>query len=349
MEKHWSACRGGQPYGFAISSLVAVLQVSAFYEMIDKISTHGRPRARHRDLEQPLIAGSHPHKGSQGENVMRGVRKLCIVNSLEAMLSLWIHIELLPGPSKALSVWASASVVVSLFSLAVGVADLVLYIWVLDAFVKENKKLVTFHYVVEIASRIPLVVKFHITYSRDHNYTPTYLLFTIDVLLTSLLLFLARWNKPVRTLAVQSMTGLGRFGCSACCCFPCVPSKQATRQFVYSLVVSFILFFFNIVYFDPNMIFQNINQAFYVIKYLELLVMLWLMTRRDNSFDNSILGEPALVAVCIEGVLFAANAILVFTYIPRRRHTMYENLVYQNGVMQASSVGIYLCARLGCY
>jgi len=348
MQRHWSACKQGKPYGSGIGWVTAILQISAFWETVDKISTHGRPR---NHLQEPLlpqgvvprsVPGSHPHKGSQGENVMRGVRKLAIVNVLQAFWSLCLHVsELTPHlankKSHGIPFALKASLTFSLLSLAIGVADFVLYIWVLDAFVKENKKLVTIHYVLEMAGRVPAVVIFHLTYSRNHGYWPTLWLIVFDVLTTSILIVCDKSSKegPGVSSSQSQIRGCGSWfwqrsplrcfvGCFKCLC----SERNMLRQFLYSLVVSCILFSFNIAFFDPGMIYTNINRAFYWIKYVELALMLWFISEASNH-DPILRAFPVREIVCYETVISVANAFLVFFWIPRRRKRKDANLTSQ--------------------
>lgn len=83
------------------------------------------------------------------------------------------------------------ALVFSLRCVAMGCADIVLYIWVDGVLVRENKKLVFFFYLVEVLSRVPVAVLFHISFSKERHYWPTLVLFAVDVLLTSFLLMVS--------------------------------------------------------------------------------------------------------------------------------------------------------------
>ncbi|CAE8677921.1 unnamed protein product, partial [Polarella glacialis] len=163
--------------------------------------------------------------GSPGENVMRGVRKMSMVNLPQAMLSLWVHAsELVPvGQGPSLGFWVLGLAFLAAFlCTAFGIADFVLYIWVHDAFVRQNKKLVTIHYCTELLARVPVVVLFHMSYSRSRGYWPTLLLFSFDVLLTSLLLLMSRLAQPSSCLDVCR------------CCLAGLCTRQSFTQFLYS-------------------------------------------------------------------------------------------------------------------
>eukprot|EP00931_Biecheleriopsis_adriatica_P041722 TRINITY_DN23815_c0_g1_i2.p1 TRINITY_DN23815_c0_g1~~TRINITY_DN23815_c0_g1_i2.p1 ORF type:complete len:947 (+),score=151.89 TRINITY_DN23815_c0_g1_i2:128-2968(+) len=343
MQRHWSAYRRGQPHGCLTGTVAALLQVAPVYEMLDKVLFSQRLRDRGRSSSYrryralpPDLAGGSAHesllqnespqtrspvlggaprsdlpKGSPGENVMRGVRKMSMVNLPQAMLSLWVHAsELVPlGQTPLLDIWVLGLAFLAAFlCTAFGTADFVLYIWVHDAFVRQNKKLVTLHYCVEILSRVPAVVLFHVSYSRMRGYLPTLLLFLADVLLTSVLLLMSRLGKPVSARD------------AARCCLGSCFSRQSFTQFLYSLVISVQLFVVNVVFFDPGFIFCYVNQAFYVIKYVELAAMLHLIRECQGSGILIDLPRSALDAFCW-GELTAAgvSAALVWSYVPLRR------------------------------
>jgi len=279
------------------------------------------------ELGQDAPPQSMPPKGSQGENQMRGIRKLSMVNLPQAMASLWCHIyDLMPvyPPTDAYSVaneprnryFLTCAFVCAVLCVAFGVADFVLYIWVDDAFVKLNKKLVTLHYTVEILSRVPTVVLFHVTYSRLYHYRPTFVLLACDVLTTSVLLLIPRFYQGRR-----------------CCCVLDLCTRQTATQFVYSLLVSAPLFFVNIVFFDPGMSFFYVNQVFYVVKYCELMFMWWAVDSvRKKFFENNgiLYGLPrdAYRAFWWTNVLFTAcNIVLVFVVVPWKQGTKIQHLM----------------------
>eukprot|EP00928_Gymnodinium_smaydae_P027597 TRINITY_DN21296_c1_g1_i1.p1 TRINITY_DN21296_c1_g1~~TRINITY_DN21296_c1_g1_i1.p1 ORF type:complete len:1183 (-),score=238.60 TRINITY_DN21296_c1_g1_i1:71-3208(-) len=239
--------------------------------MADKVMSHGQPRGFGRGFgglqgssqqTEPLLRSSPP-KGSPGENAMRGVRKLSIVNVPQAMLSLWFHIgQLVPADGELTAPhhpgYVACAFVAAYFSLGFGIADFVLYVWVDDAFVRQNKKLVTLHYFVEIMVRLPPLVLFHVIYRQKFGYSPILWLFLVDLLITSTLLQLARLVQ--RPQVCWKGTG-ARHTCTNC---------------MFSIGVSVPLTFVNIVFFDPGMIFFYVNQVFYVVKYVEL-ILIWYM------------------------------------------------------------------------
>jgi len=93
---------------------------------------------------------------------------------------------------------------------------------------------------------------------------------------------------------------------------------RSLMQFLYSLVVSVMLFVVNIVFFDPGMIFFYVNQAFYVIKYIELAVMLHLI-RKSHASSVMIASEDLNKFWWVELTLAAMNAFFVWVYVPSRR------------------------------
>lgn len=335
MQRHWSAFHRGRPHGCFIGSLMACLQIAPLWEMLDKVFAGNRPREKldygSSAARQPLLQYESSHtrdsasstaaprsdlpKGSPGENTMRGVRKMSMVNLPQAMLSLWVHARQLAPVGAGVSNsppqthWLLAFAFAAAFlCVAFGIADFVLYIWVHDAFVRENKKLVTVHYCVEILCRVPVVVLFHVSYSRQFNYWPTLFLFVVDVLLTSMLLLIPRISKPDSWW-------------DACSCFRFRGyTKQGLIQFLYSLVVSLQLFVVNIVFFDPGMIFFYVNQTFYIIKYMELAVMLHCIRRVKTAGILVLSPVSVFNAFWWSTLVFAAlNAFLVYIYVPLRR------------------------------
>jgi hypothetical protein len=238
MRKHWSGLRGrGQPHGSCVAIVASVLQLSPVVEMIDKVFSHEMPTCfkqpdRLGAQRAPLLR-STVAKGSPGENAMRGVRKLSIVNLPQAGLSLWYHIgQLVPRSANLVvpqhPIMITCAFVSSFFSLSFGIADFVLYVWVDDAFVRENKKLVTFHYCVEILMRLPMLVFFHLCGKEAYGYLPIVVLFVVDVLTTTLLLSCARFSQSRRK----------------CCSWPC--NRHGLTQCVFSVIISLPLFFVNL-------------------------------------------------------------------------------------------------------
>eukprot|EP00929_Paragymnodinium_shiwhaense_P000967 TRINITY_DN101177_c0_g1_i1.p1 TRINITY_DN101177_c0_g1~~TRINITY_DN101177_c0_g1_i1.p1 ORF type:complete len:1198 (-),score=207.77 TRINITY_DN101177_c0_g1_i1:33-3626(-) len=349
MKGHWSALWHNKPHGIVIGALTSVLQIAPLWETLDKMLFHEFRHTWKRqssevqaaevapvsDMEQPLLklpsrdrdveaskvaAAAAPPKGSPGENMMRGLRKMTILNLPQAFASLWCHTyQVMPvfPPTEHHSVsmdpFLRFACSAALICFVFGVADFVLFIWVDDAFVRSNKKLVTLHYLVEILSRVPIVVLFHVTYSRRHGYWPTLHLLAGDMLVTSLLLLLVRLYQPRRCF---------------CWCVEAIFSYQTLRQFLYSLFVSAPLFFVNIVFFDPGMSFFFVNQVFYVVKYVELWLM-WSAVQFVYKYDGYF-GLPQhfyLMSWKANVVLAAINAIMVFIVVPRMRGSKVDHLV----------------------
>jgi len=332
MQRQWSA-KHNQPHGVKVGIITSVLQIAPIYEMLDKIC-YNSPRGFVASASEPLLprtaagtspakhdaypAQSKPLKGSPGENAMRGVRKMSMVNLPQAFISLWYHLrQLIATDGDLLTPTAPSTLGFSfLFGfivLSLGIADFVLYIWVDDAFVRENKKLVTLHYCVELMSRIPTLILFHVTFSRLHGYVPTIVLVSGDVLLSSLCLLVAP-----------------HFQSRNCCNWRGFFCRQTLTQFMYSLLVSFQLFFVNIVFFDPGMIFFYVNQVFYVIKYVELCVMWQLigltwrkrLKEEEEVWGHSVVELPHKIHMFIffASMLFAiVNALIVCGWVPYRR------------------------------
>lgn len=327
MARHSSALRRYRPHGRRIAICTSVLQVAPVYEMIDKVLSHGPPRGfggipLAGDTSEPLLRTTAP-KGSPGENAMRGVRKMSIVNVPQAILSLWWHIGQLffeglqvPANPRRVSIAFAAA----FLSLGLGIADFVLYVWVDDAFLRMNKKLVTLHYLIEIIARLPTVVLFHLIFRELHGYKPTLALFFADVLVTSLLLLIARFKQRSH-------------GCS---CLLGLRPRQCLTQFLFSAFISVILFFVNIVFFDPGMSFFYVNQVYYVLKYVELGVMWSLIYFVRLQGGEPTHGWAAVLRLpvpwyrtaCVASVTFAfLNACFVWGLVPARRREKDRRLV----------------------
>eukprot|EP00434_Breviolum_minutum_P041410 symbB.v1.2.036834.t1/scaffold5293.1/size28761/2 len=341
MRMHWSGLRH-RPHGTAVAVLTSFLQIAAVWELLggwtgdvdeskhhwpsaprmaDKVISGGRPRQKYPqslvggDASQPLLPlasapdpSSNPPKGSPGENAMRGVRKLSICNIPQAFISLWFHMGLfIDGALSASNPFHLTLVFFAGYlSLSFGIADFVLYIWVDDVFVRRNKKLVTAHYCVEIISRLPTLAFFHYACKSKTGPWPLLSLFLLDVSGTSLLLRFARAHKSL----------LDSTSTSRC------------ANFLFSTVVSAQLFFVNIVFFDPGMHFLYVNQAFYVMKYLEFVVM-WrciqdarLIGSLKSRWNQEIARLPngwyhGLFLFCL--FFLVLNAIFVWKLVPERR------------------------------
>lgn len=115
-------------------------------------------RKQHHPINDPVP------RGSPGEYSMRGLRKLSIVQLPSLILSLLVNCSwfLFGEPYWAQYLLPSLAFLLALVSVAVSCADLCLYIWVDDAFVRQNKKLVTVFYLVEMWGRVPLLIMFHV-------------------------------------------------------------------------------------------------------------------------------------------------------------------------------------------
>lgn len=235
---------------------------------------------------------------------MRGVRKLSICNIPQAFISLWFHMGLLIKGATC-STHLSVAFLAGYLSLSFGIADFVLYIWVDDVFVRSNKKLVTAHYCVEIIARLPTLAFFHYACKSKKGPWPLLSLFLLDVSGTSLLLRFARAHKSL----------LDSTSTSRC------------ANFLFSTVVSAQLFFVNVVFFDPGMHFLYVNQVFYVIKYLEFVVM-WRCIQEagflspHSRWTVDIAQLPrgwyqGLFLFCLFFLLL--NALFVWTLVPQRR------------------------------
>jgi len=287
MRSHWSGLRKNKSYGGKLAALTSFLQVAPLWEMLDKVLSAGRPQVKYRGSGlQPLLPirdappeDSFPFKGSPGENAMRGVRKLSMCNMLQSIASLSFHFQFLVQAYPHLEVLPKLrtyNVGVALFagflSLGFGVADFVLYIWVDDAFVRSNKKLVTLHYVVEILARLPTVFLYSIYLRPRYGERPFVSLFVVDIALTCALL---QYTKLSSRRVSWSGDTPGTW-----------ISVQHLANLAFSLVVSVPMFMVNFVLFDPCFPFYHVNQVYYYIKYLEALFM-WtciLEAKAGNDF-----------------------------------------------------------------
>lgn len=214
----------------------------------------------------------------------------------QAVCSFCLHCASLPTDDTGLQWFAFF---LAMLCFAFGIADFILYICVDDVFVRENKKLVTFHYLVEILFRFPPMVFFFLVW----GFWPMLLLFVGDVLLTALLLLFPRF----------SLTSCGCFGVN----------RHNTTQLLWSLIISIPLFLVNIVFFDPGMIFFYLNKVFYIVKYVELAGMLYLLDSKGHILTT----DHFHMFVSVSVVLVGLNAVNVWFYVPRRRQIKDDRLV----------------------
>eukprot|EP00913_Durusdinium_trenchii_P035707 g33411.t2 len=168
------------------------------------------------------------------------------------------------------------------FALSVGVlclsmcfADVVLYVWVDDAFVRRHKKLVQVHYFVEILTRLPLILLLRLA-STSH--ASLLVLYACDISANVLLLILP-------TLVYSWRRGMS--------------CRHASSQLASAVIMSQILFLVNITVFDPREAFQVVNAGFGIVKYLEAFVIcrhLWGVLPMDffQTFCETLLAIVVL-------------------------------------------------------
>eukprot|EP00930_Biecheleria_cincta_P069547 TRINITY_DN57277_c0_g1_i1.p1 TRINITY_DN57277_c0_g1~~TRINITY_DN57277_c0_g1_i1.p1 ORF type:complete len:1027 (+),score=134.42 TRINITY_DN57277_c0_g1_i1:205-3285(+) len=221
--------------------------------------------------------GSFPEmKGSRyGENLMRGLRKLSI-SSFPLILvasvvhSWWLLNQYTVGPFVCIE-WCpieAAAAIVSMLCLSMVFADVVLYVWVDDAFVRTRKKTVQLHYLVEILAREPLCMLFHTMYFPQYGYRPLLTFWACDV------------GANVILLLLPTLYGLTRRRLS------CRKAswRHAMSQMSTAIIMSFILFGVNITIFDPRDAFLVVNNGYYVIKYIEIFVI-WKLALTQGMDD----------------------------------------------------------------
>ncbi|CAK9096167.1 unnamed protein product [Durusdinium trenchii] len=168
-------------------------------------------------------------------------------------------------------------------------ADVVLYVWVDDAFVRHHKKLVQVHYFVEILTRLPLLC----------------LLLNMESVGYIALLSLLACDLSASVLLLLMPTLLGWRRRMSC--------RHASSQVASAVIMSEILFFVNITMFDPREAFQVINMGFYIVKYLEAFIVCRILpwSIRSGEFRTTF-QEVQLAAVVL-------NAFLVWVVVPKLR------------------------------
>lgn len=304
LSRHRSAIRKNRPYGWCVALMVSALQLAPFVEMVDKLGDGVCWGLREEDLSSPLASvlsnsGSRGSrrpsnaemKGSRyGENLMRGLRKLSIASLPLILLSAFVHSAwLLEDDHFDQTVTEAAGFVVGIVCLSMACADVVLYVWVDDAFVRHHKKLVQVHYFVEIVTRLPLLcLLLHVV---EKGYVPMIFLWACDMSASVLLLLmptLLSWRR--------------RMSC-----------RHASSQVASGVIMSQILFFVNITMFDPREAFQVVNMGFYIVKYVEAFVICRVL-QWDHEFDRlkTIFQEVQLASVVL-------NAFLVWVVVPKLR------------------------------
>lgn len=326
LSRHRCALRSNRPYGWGIAVIASVLQLAPLVEMVDKlgdgfcwgaIEEEGSGPYSISSLvggqsssQSPRQAASQELKGSRyGENLMRGLRKLSIANLPLIILSTSVHsfrllnvLASLPPARKGFtSIFPieACALAVGMLCLAMACADVVLYVWVDDAFVRNHKKLVQFHYLVEILCRMPICVLFQVSLYATYLRWPLIILWLSDVAADVLLLMLPTlWGWTRRRLSC----------------------RHALSQMSTALIVSQVLFGVNIAFFDPRDAFTVVNIGYYVVKYIEVLVMLKLIRAEICNTDFF------WVFCETQGVIMLLSATIVCVVVPWRRRATQANL-----------------------
>lgn len=313
LSRHRCALRQNRPYGCCLATFVAVLQLAAVVEMVDKLGD-GLCWGVMSSVGSSLVTGSSSSvralpdmKGSRyGENLMRGLRKLCIASLPMVLLSTSVHLTRickvlvhLPPCSAGCDVEITA-LGFGLLCLAMACADVVLYIWVDDIFVKRHKKLVQFHYLVELLARQPIMLLFFVVQGARQGAQALVLLWACDMFADMLLLLL----PTLRTWA------RGRLSC-----------RHGLSQVSTALIVSQLLFGVNITFFDPRDAFTVLNTGFYLLKNAEVVVMVKVVESSMHSHDDFKTIFQMQLAVTL------LNAALVWVVVPWRQRAMDEHML----------------------
>ncbi|CAK9054250.1 Phosphatidylinositol 3-kinase VPS34 (PI3-kinase VPS34) (PI3K VPS34) (PtdIns-3-kinase VPS34) (Carboxypeptidase Y-deficient protein 15) (Vacuolar protein sorting-associated protein 34) (Vacuolar protein-targeting protein 29) [Durusdinium trenchii] len=303
LSRHRSAFRKNRPYGWCVALVVSALQLAPLVEMVDKLGDGvcwGLREEETSPLQSVLSSSNHGRqaqemKGSRyGENLMRGLRKLSIASLplifLSAIVhSAWLLEESQDGRCGQPCVTEVAALTIGIICLSMACADVVLYVWVDDAFVRHHKKLVQVHYFVEILTRLPLLC----------------LLLNMESVGYIALLSLLACDLSASVLLLLMPTLLGWRRRMSC--------RHASSQVASAVIMSEILFFVNITMFDPREAFQVINMGFYIVKYLEAFIVCRILpwSIRSGEFRTTF-QEVQLAAVVL-------NAFLVWVVVPKLR------------------------------
>mmetsp|Transcript_42967 Transcript_42967/g.96713 ORF Transcript_42967/g.96713 Transcript_42967/m.96713 type:complete len:1189 (-) Transcript_42967:41-3607(-) len=362
LSQHRSNAFSGAHFGL-LGVACAILQICPLAEMLDKLSRPGccicwRSRAqdeqhlmdsdqhldvptpRERTRSAPKSADGLPERpsqgqarktarmrGSLGESLMRGLRKLSITNIPRAVLATWAHLwyltEVSISPSNTSLDWlpfvASA---LSLVCAAMGCADITLYVWVDDQFVKANKKWITFYYFIELTARLPPLVYLQYFFQSIACTDPPcfpaawLVIFGADVAVIVLLLLSsspALWNRGCRHLW-----------------------KQLCNRVLQCVFLAIPLFIFNLVMFDPGMAFVRVNKYYTFIRLAELIaifVSIYATAERidDQSSQWAPFRTPLVVEMAVTASVASVQALFVWWVIPRRRMATLRDLLESRG------------------
>ncbi|CAJ1355893.1 unnamed protein product [Effrenium voratum] len=313
LSRHRSAIRQNRPYGWYLAVLVSALQLAPLVEMVDKMGDGFCWGVSDDDFVSPLASvmstAASPElsrrraqaeiKGSRyGENLMRGLRKLSIASLPLVLLSAIVHSAWLlrsvlgKEAFDGSCVQEAVALGVGIICLAMACADVVLYVWVDDAFVRTHKKLVQVHYFLELLTRLPLCLLLHVSFMLQPSaMQPIVFLWAGDCLASVLLLLsptLGGWRR--------------RMSC-----------RHGASQVASAVTMSQILFLVNITFFDPREAFQVVNAGFYIVKYLEAFVICKILQWHgilEPFFQHFC--EAQLAAVLL-------NAFLVWVVVPKLR------------------------------
>eukprot|EP00929_Paragymnodinium_shiwhaense_P085829 TRINITY_DN46288_c0_g1_i2.p1 TRINITY_DN46288_c0_g1~~TRINITY_DN46288_c0_g1_i2.p1 ORF type:complete len:1374 (-),score=305.68 TRINITY_DN46288_c0_g1_i2:384-4505(-) len=343
MHRHRCALRRNRNYGWKFAVPFAVLQLSPLVEMVDKLGDGicwGLPETSSQQVQQSQDFAeafrrtrSNPQtkvKGRRyGENLMRGLRKLSIVSIPTLFLSTALHLNRLairwmrkdgqrPGELDIRCddfdcQSAVAGSVVAGLCAALACADLVLYMYVDDRFVGNNRKLVTLHYLVECLSRAPLVVLFCMTCVYQQNHVSMLLLWACDAAATVCLLL-----APTLLAALRRGGARRRLTC-----------KHFFCQFLLTLLLAQPLFFVNFMLFDPGEQFTVVNRGHSLVKYIEVYAMVKMIQRAQDDIQSAYEFE---VLVEFQLAVTLANAALVWVLLPGRRRVAQARYLEEQGL-----------------
>lgn len=306
--RHRCALRQNRPYGWGWATFLALLQLAAVVEMIDKLGDGCCWGVQEILGGTFLVVGpgqarALPEmKGSRyGENLMRGLRKLSIASLPMIMLSTSVHLVRIS--QVLVNSWHCDSacnvevvaLVVGIVCLANACSDVVLYIWVDDVYVKRHKKLVQLHYLIELLARAPILLVFHVALKPRHGSKPLAVLWACDVLADVFLLLLPTLRAWLR----------GRLSC-----------RHGFSQVSTAVIVAQLLFGVNVTFFDPRDAFLVLNAGFYLVKTLEVIFMMKMLSLRIGQTDFFQWFYQAQLAVTI------ANAALVWVIVPWSHRAM---------------------------
>mmetsp|Transcript_20572 Transcript_20572/g.45613 ORF Transcript_20572/g.45613 Transcript_20572/m.45613 type:complete len:1348 (+) Transcript_20572:101-4144(+) len=279
--------------------------------------SEGRNRSEMADADLLGPAPASSRKRSYVVQGVLGLRKLAIANAIPSLMSCWAHFWfLIPSDDSFqelrdhLQILGAAHpavvdsipyvlCLVALVVFSIGVADIILYVWVDDHFVKQHKGLVSWVYVVELTVRIPPIIALNIVTVHRQEVWMFFSFVFADMFVM--------WIIIMTSVSGKKQRG----GCS------CNRLSHFLGQGSHSAILTLMLFFFNLVYFDPGSAFAALNVLFYVLRYVELAVISFLVYHLNSKTDFRNGAEMALVVAC-SAITMGANVCFVVPWMRNR-------------------------------